>query len=264
MPSPASSSPSAMQRSLNVRSLTPLNIVEEKEKGGEQWSWSIPSRAKSAVREKFRANEYGCLEFLLPRKVSPLNLSAKIKVLITMEVDEHYERFDMDNDFEGGKWIGDEFFYSNKKRKRQQTKDEQLYGYDSDLSDSERTRRGKGEKREADYSQPVGFVSSGVVKSTDDKPEDVEQAEHPAGGLGSKAGMSQNGGGLRSGAGSGAAGGLGFKAALDPHAMGSVENEDDDVVMPTSFGKRCSPVLDASLVRGSLFYLYVSHIHETC
>ena len=155
-----------------------------------------------------------------------------------MEVDEHYERFDMDNDFEGGKWIGDEFFYSNKKRKRQQTKDEQLYGYDSDLSDSERPRRGRGEKREADFSQPVGFVSSGVVKSTDDKPEDIEQAEHSASGLGSRRGPSQNGGGLGLGAGAGTVGGLGFKAALDPNAMGLAEDEDDDVVMPTSFGKR--------------------------
>ena len=155
-----------------------------------------------------------------------------------MEVDEHYERFDMDNDFEGGKWIGDEFFYSSKKRKRQQTKDEQLYGYDSDISASERPRRGKGEKIEADYTQPVGFVSSGVVKSTDDKPEDVEQAEHSASGLGSKAARSQNGGGLGLGAGAGAAGGLGFKAALDPNAMGLDEDGDDDVVMPTSFGKR--------------------------
>ena len=164
-----------------------------------------------------------------------------------MEVDEHYERFDMDNDFEGSKWIGDEFFYSNKKRKRQQTKDEQLYGYDSDLSDSERPRRGRGEKKQTDYSQPVGFVSSGVVRSTDEKPEDVEQAEHSAGGLGlglgSKARPSQNGGGLGLGAaGVGAAGGLGFKAALDPNAMGLDDDEDDNVVMPTSFGKRCTPL----------------------
>ena len=160
-----------------------------------------------------------------------------------MEVDEHYERFDIENDFEGGKWIGDEFFYTNKKRKRQQTKDEQLYGYDSDLSDSERPRRGRGEKKQTDYSQPVGFVSSGVVRSTDEKPEDVEQAEHSAGGLGlgSKAGPSQNGGGLGLGAaGVGAAGGLGFKAALDPNAMGLGDDEDDDVVMPTSFGRRCT------------------------
>lgn len=155
-----------------------------------------------------------------------------------MDDHEHFERFDVDNDFEGGKWIGTEFFYTNKKRKRQQTKDEALYGYDSDFSDSERPRRGKGEKREADYTQPVGFVSSGVVKSTDEKPEDVEQAEHSASGLGSKAGMSQNGGGLGLGAGAGAAGGLGFKAALDPNAMGMDNDEDDDVVMPTSFGKR--------------------------
>ena len=155
-----------------------------------------------------------------------------------MDAHEHYERFDVDNDFEGGKWIDGEFFYTNKKRKRQQTKDEALYGYDSDLSDSERPRRGRGEKTEADYSQPVGFVSSGVVKSTDEKPEDVEQAEHSASGLGSKAGMSQNGGGLGLGAGAGAAGGLGFKAALDPNAMGMDDDEDDDVVMPTSFGKR--------------------------
>ena len=152
-----------------------------------------------------------------------------------MEVDEHYERFDLENDFEGGQWIGNEYFYGRKKRKRQQTKDEQLYGYDSDISDSERQRRGRGEKKQADYSQPVGFVSSGVVKSTDDKPEDVEKAEHSARGLGLRAGPSQNGKGLGLGAG---AGGLGFKPALDPNAMGQEDDEDDDTVMPTSFGKR--------------------------
>ena len=152
-----------------------------------------------------------------------------------MEVDEHYERFDLENDFEGGQWIGNEYFYGSKKRKRQQTKDEQLYGYDSDISDSERQRRGRGEKKQANYSQPVGFVSSGVVKSTDDKPEDVEKAEHSARGLGVKAGPSQNGKGLGLSAG---AGGLGFKPALDPSAMGQEDDEDDDNVMPTSFGKR--------------------------
>lgn len=157
-----------------------------------------------------------------------------------MDEDQQYERFDMENDFEGGKWIGDEYFYSGKKRKRLQTKEEQLYGYDSDLSDSERPRRGRGDKKEAaDYSQPVGFVSSGVVQSTDEKPEDVERAEHSArGGLGSRAGPSQNGGGLNSSSGVGAAGGLGFKPALDPNAMRQEDDEDDDVVMPTSFGKR--------------------------
>ena len=102
-----------------------------------------------------------------------------------MDEDQRYERFE-DNDFEEGRWIGGEYFYTNAKKRRVQTKDEQLYGYESNASDDDRRRqRGKGGgKKAADYTRPVGFVSSGVVKSTDEKPQDVEAAEHAPAGLG--------------------------------------------------------------------------------
>ena len=93
---------------------------------------------------------------------------------------KNYERFDVDNDFEGGQWVGDEYFYSRKRAKRQQTRDEQLYGYQSDDSDGETRRAKRRERVPANYTKPVGFVSSGVVTSSDDKPQDVERAEHRA------------------------------------------------------------------------------------
>lgn len=36
--------------------------------------------------------------------------------------EQQYDRFDVDNDFEGGQWIGGEFFHSGKRRKRQQVR----------------------------------------------------------------------------------------------------------------------------------------------
>jgi tuftelin-interacting protein 11 len=39
-----------------------------------------------------------------------------------MEEDQQYERFDVDNDFEGGEWIGGEFFATGRRRKRQQVR----------------------------------------------------------------------------------------------------------------------------------------------
>lgn len=142
----------------------------------------------------------------------------------------------MDNDYEGGQWIGDEYFFTEKKRKRRQTKDEHLYGYESEQSDEDRPRRGKGPRKAADYTRPVGFVSSGVVKSTEEKPEDVEEAEHPAASLGSANGAKQNGTGLGY-PGHSISGGLGFRPAKEPQIQDDYE-EDDGVVLPTSFGKR--------------------------
>ena len=84
---------------------------------------------------------------------------------------KNYERFDVDNDYEGVQFIGDEVFYTRKRAKRQQTRDEQLYGYMSDESDGETRRAKRRERAAADYTKPVGFVSSGVVTSSDDKPQ---------------------------------------------------------------------------------------------
>lgn len=92
---------------------------------------------------------------------------------------QHYERFDMDNDYEGGEWINGEFYYRNKRQKRTQTKDDQIYGVfadDSDVSDNERRRRRGGfdrDRGERDYTKPVGFVSSGkIVQDTTNQDEE--------------------------------------------------------------------------------------------
>jgi hypothetical protein len=162
-----------------------------------------------------------------------------------MDEDQRYERFE-DNDFEEGTWIGGEYFYTSAKKRRVQTKDEQLYGYESDASDDDR-RRGRGRgggKKAADYTRPVGFVSSGVVKSTDEKAQDVEAAEHAPAGLGapsSTPGRPQNGGGglgfSGASASGGSGGGLGFARAKELHV--DPDGAEDADVLPTSFGKRC-------------------------
>lgn len=42
--------------------------------------------------------------------------------------EQRNERFDVEADFEGGEWIGGEFFHRGKKQKRQQTAEDRLYG----------------------------------------------------------------------------------------------------------------------------------------
>ena len=119
-----------------------------------------------------------------------------------MDDDQPYEGLHTDNDFEGGEWIGGEFFFKNKvtstagplslsplapavfsittsrsycthfrlwhcsqqKQKRQQTKQEQLYGVFADDSDDEnesRKGRGRSSGGKADFTKPVAFVSTG-------------------------------------------------------------------------------------------------------
>ena len=69
-----------------------------------------------------------------------------------MDEEQHYARFDEDGegDFENGQWIGGEFFGS-KKRSRQQTKDDALYGVFADDSEDEDRKGRKGGKQEKDY-----------------------------------------------------------------------------------------------------------------
>lgn len=42
--------------------------------------------------------------------------------------EQRNDRFDVDADYEGGEWIGGEFYHRGKKQKRQQTKEDQIYG----------------------------------------------------------------------------------------------------------------------------------------
>ncbi|EFJ43876.1 hypothetical protein VOLCADRAFT_65509 [Volvox carteri f. nagariensis] len=84
----------------------------------------------------------------------------------------------MENDYEGGQWINGEFYYSKKRQKRMQTKDERIYGVfadDSDDSDGDRRGRRRDRDRERDYTKPVGFVSSGKIVQ-DTMKDDEEDA----------------------------------------------------------------------------------------
>ncbi len=51
-----------------------------------------------------------------------------------LDDEQHCERLDMDNDFEGGEFIGGEFFHRGKRQRKQQPKDDQLYGVFADDS----------------------------------------------------------------------------------------------------------------------------------
>ncbi len=134
---------------------------------------------------------------------------------------QHYERFDMDNDYEGGEWVNGEFYYRNKRQKRMQSKEDQIYGvFAEDSDDSDGDRRGRRRDRDRgdrDYTKPVGFVSSGkVVQDTtnqdeqDEDPSDRARTFGPAkrpGSEGPEDEMEEEEGGHR---GLGARGGLGL------------------------------------------------------
>ncbi|KIZ04951.1 Tuftelin-interacting protein 11, partial [Monoraphidium neglectum] len=102
---------------------------------------------------------------------------------MAQDEEQRYDRFDVDNDFEGGQWIGGEFFHAGKRKKRQQTEDDRIYGVfaGSSSDDDEGGRRGKREKKAADYTKPVGFVSSGTFVQD---PEDGKKGAKAGAGAG--------------------------------------------------------------------------------
>ena len=182
------------------------------------------------------------------------------------EEEQQYDRFNVDNDFSDGQWIGGEFFHAGRKQKRQQREEDRLYGVFAEGSDSEdegrRSRRkgggGGGDRGTADYSAPVGFVSSGVVNKQ--QPEEEAVATAPQGaydvqgppGLGSGGGGQQGGAGLGAGRGSGGGGGgggLGFRSAGAQNGSGDAdmeqrrkeeeEGDEEEGVLGTALGARC-------------------------
>ena len=56
---------------------------------------------------------------------------------------QEYERFDVDNDFEGGEFVDGEFYFQNKRRKRAQSKEDQLYGVFAENSGERRGSWGR-------------------------------------------------------------------------------------------------------------------------
>ncbi|PRW56706.1 septin and tuftelin-interacting 1-like protein 1 [Chlorella sorokiniana] len=139
--------------------------------------------------------------------------------------EQRNERFDVDADFEGGEWIGGEFFHRGKKQKRQQTAEDRLYGIFAEDSDDEYDRRrggpgGRGGKR-ADYSKPVSFVGGGVVQHGPEDGDQQQQEAGPQGPPGSGLGFAPAAGGAGVGAApaqqQGGHTGIGFSAQAGSH-----------------------------------------------
>ena len=91
-----------------------------------------------------------------------------------MDDDQQYERFDMDNDYEGFQTVGGEAFFSRKKQKKLQDEDDRLYGvFQGSDSDEDGPRRRRRPKEKDDYARPVNFVSTGrAVEGSDARDSD--------------------------------------------------------------------------------------------
>ncbi len=171
---------------------------------------------------------------------------------------QHYERLE-DRDHDGGEWIGGEYFHRGKRQRRQQTKEDQLYGVFAADSDEEEERRGrrKGERGQADYAAPVAFVASGIVGGDpppEVKPELKEDDGQPGGlgfsgggfgfsgaGLGAQLPASNGGLGFaptRGGLGAGGGGSGGIDFASSSRAVKAEDGDDEDEeFLPTAFGR---------------------------
>lgn len=149
--------------------------------------------------------------------------------------EQHNDRFDVDNDFEGGEWIGGEFFYRNKRQKRQQTEEDRIYGVFAENSSDKEGGRRRRDGSKADLTKPVAFVSKGVAQP--DPPRD-EAARPGLGGLGS----------------TGA--GLGFAPPMSAQQQ-QQEEEDDEVELnvPSAFGQRCAQ-------HAALLHNIIAHPHS--
>ncbi|GAA0158752.1 RNA splicing factor [Lithospermum erythrorhizon] len=152
-----------------------------------------------------------------------------------MDDDQEMERFGMDNDFEDGQWINGEFYYSKRKSKAAQSKDDALYGVfasgdsDSDYEGSGSKKRRKNKDR-ADFTKPVNFVSIGEVKPTEEIDKNVKAQssfdEDDADRMGSGLGFS-----------------TGASSGKPSDLFGKISNygdqsEEDAEELPTAFGKK--------------------------
>ncbi|KAI4354017.1 hypothetical protein L6164_002918 [Bauhinia variegata] len=152
---------------------------------------------------------------------------------------QEMERFGMENDFEGGQWIGDEFYYEKRKEKRTQTKEDVLYGVFADSEDdddeysSRKRRKGRDLSKKPDLTKPVNFVSTGTVMPNQEINKNSE-VENEVDGYASE---DRPGIGLGMGAASTPGSGLGFNTSNNENV--SIQNADnDDNFLPSAFGKK--------------------------
>ncbi|KAK7364627.1 hypothetical protein VNO80_13367 [Phaseolus coccineus] len=161
-----------------------------------------------------------------------------------MDEDQEMERFGTENDYEGGQWIGGEFYYKSRKEKRTQTKDDVLYGVFADSDDdddysSRKRRKDRDFSKKPDLTKPVNFVSTGTFmpnQEIDNKSK--EQSERDGYVSEDRPGL-----GLGFGMGSGSTSGSGLGFNSGNAANGSEINDDSDEnghdnFLPTAFGKK--------------------------
>lgn len=155
---------------------------------------------------------------------------------------QEYERFDVDNDYEGAEWIDGEFYYRSKRPKKSQTREENIYGVfaensSDDGSPGDGQRQGLGAAPR--FSKSVTFVDGGTMGNATEIKEDSlanakkdfrsKTSSHPFS-EGEVVVSMRNG--------------LGFAkpgATEDDNDAGKGEEEDADglaSMMPTAFGRR--------------------------
>lgn len=162
--------------------------------------------------------------------------------MAAMNDDQPYMRFGVEEDYEDGQWIGGEFYASKQVKKRNQSRDEALFGVfaesdsDEDGGRKKRKKDGNGGGK-ADFTKPVNFVSIGNVvpteelskKEKEDRDREREREEM------------ENVGAVRLGLGSFERAGLGLGFGMkDDRVQGEeVEEEDEeDDVLKSAYGQR--------------------------
>ena len=132
----------------------------------------------------------------------------------------------VENDYEGGEFIGGEYFYHQKRQKREWTKEDQIYGMFNDSDDEGGGRRRRPKGSSVPLNTPVSFVSSG----NKDVNKSVSEAEDKGESTSTRAGL---------GAETGAGAGLGFKKGGTQSGDQEMKDaSDEEEVLPTAFGRR--------------------------
>ncbi|CAI0423227.1 unnamed protein product [Linum tenue] len=167
-----------------------------------------------------------------------------------MDEDQEMEKFGTENDFEGGEWIGGEFYYKKRRDKHVQTREDVLYGVfqanssDSDGEGGSSRRRKRRKGKDVDLTKPVNFISTGTVMPNKEVDKNSKEEKNADDDMFEEA---ENDGGR---AGLGAGSGLGFNSGFNGNSNGVERaegaeqgggnaSEDDEVLkfFPEEFGR---------------------------